>query len=67
MKAQTMKAQTSSPSKERLAAEGLLVTVDGVYGEETADAVMAFQEQQQLTVDGVVGSEKREPLGIWTS
>jgi hypothetical protein len=53
--------------QERLAAEGLLVTVDGVYGEETADAVMAFQEQQQLTVDGVVGSEKREPLGIWTS
>jgi peptidoglycan hydrolase-like protein with peptidoglycan-binding domain len=40
--------------------------VDGVYGQETADAVMAFQEQEQLTVDGVVGSETGEALGVWT-
>jgi hypothetical protein len=53
--------------QERLAAEGLPVTVDGVYGQETADAVMAFQQQEQLTVDGVVGSETGEALGIWTS
>jgi Putative peptidoglycan binding domain len=53
--------------QERLAAEGLPVTVDGVYGQETADAVMAFQEQEQLTVDGVVGSETGEALGIWSS
>src|SRR4030095_196049 len=33
--------------QERLAAEGLPVTADGVYGQETADAVMAFQEQEQ--------------------
>jgi hypothetical protein len=50
--------------QERLAAEGLPVTVDGVYGPETADAVLAFQEQEQLTVDGVVGSETAEALGI---
>jgi Putative peptidoglycan binding domain len=48
----------------RLAEEGLPVTVDGVYGQETADAVMAFQEREQLTVDGVVGSETAEALGI---
>jgi peptidoglycan hydrolase-like protein with peptidoglycan-binding domain len=52
--------------QERLDAEGLPVTVDGVYGQETADAVMAFQEQEQLTVDGVVGSETAEALGIWS-
>jgi hypothetical protein len=50
--------------QERLAAQGLPVTADGVYGQDTADAVMAFQEQEQLTVDGVVGSETAEALGI---
>jgi hypothetical protein len=52
--------------QERLAAEGLPVPVDGVYGQATVDAVMAFQEQEQLTVDGVVGSETGEALGIWS-
>jgi Putative peptidoglycan binding domain len=52
--------------QERLAAAGLPVTVDGVYGQETADAVMAFQEREQLTVDGVVASETGEALGIWS-
>jgi peptidoglycan hydrolase-like protein with peptidoglycan-binding domain len=53
--------------QERLHAVGLPVTVDGVYGQETADAVMAFQEQEQLTADGVVGSETGEALGIWSA
>jgi hypothetical protein len=53
--------------QERLAAEGLPVAVDGEYGQETADAVMAFQEQEQLNVDGVVGSETGEALGIWSA
>jgi Putative peptidoglycan binding domain len=53
--------------QESLAAEGLPVTVDGVYGQETSDAVMAFQEREQLTVDGVVGSETGEALGIWSA
>jgi peptidoglycan hydrolase-like protein with peptidoglycan-binding domain len=53
--------------QQLLAAEGLPVTVDGVYGQETADAVMAFQEREQLTVDGVVGSQTGEALGIWSS
>jgi peptidoglycan hydrolase-like protein with peptidoglycan-binding domain len=52
--------------QERLAAVGLPVTVDGVYGQETADAVMAFQEREQLIIDGVVGSETGEALGIWS-
>jgi hypothetical protein len=49
--------------QERLAAEGIPVTVNGAYGQETADAAMAFQEQEQLTIDGVV-SETAEALGI---
>jgi Putative peptidoglycan binding domain len=53
--------------QERLVDEGLLVTADGVYGQETADAVMAFQEQEQLPVDGVVGSETGEALSIWSA
>ncbi|HEY6698763.1 MAG TPA: peptidoglycan-binding domain-containing protein [Acidimicrobiales bacterium] len=52
--------------QERLAAVGLPVTADGVYGQETVDAVMAFQEQEQLVVDGVVGSATGEALGIWS-
>ena len=52
--------------QERLAAVGLPVTVDGVYGQETADAVMAFQEREQLMIDGVVGSETGEALDIWS-
>jgi peptidoglycan hydrolase-like protein with peptidoglycan-binding domain len=50
--------------QERLAAEGLSVTMDGVYGQETADGVSALQEQEQFTVDGVVGSQTAEALGI---
>ena len=53
--------------QERLAAEGQPVTADGVYGQETVDAVMAFQEQEQLPVDGVVGSDTGEALAIWSS
>jgi hypothetical protein len=52
--------------QERLGAVGLPVTADGVYGQETVDAVMAFQEREQLVVDGVVGSETAEALGIWS-
>ena len=53
--------------QEHLAAEGQPVTADGVYGQETVDAVMAFQEQEQLPVDGVVGSDTGEALAIWSS
>jgi murein L,D-transpeptidase YcbB/YkuD len=37
-----------------------------MYGQETTDAVMAFQEREQLMIDGVVGSETSEALGIWS-
>jgi peptidoglycan hydrolase-like protein with peptidoglycan-binding domain len=47
-------------------AEGLPVAVDDVYGPETADAVSAFQEQGQLTVDGAVSPPTAEALGLWS-
>jgi hypothetical protein len=38
--------------------------VDGIFGETTDRAVKAFQEAEQLTVDGVVGNNTYEKLGI---
>ena len=39
-------------------------TVDGVWGKRTMFAVMAFQSDSGLTVDGVVGSGTEKKLGI---
>ncbi len=39
-------------------------TVDGVWGKRTMCAVMAFQSDKWLTVDGVVGSSTERALGI---
>jgi peptidoglycan hydrolase-like protein with peptidoglycan-binding domain len=41
--------------QERLRALGFFVDTDGDFGEETKDAVMAFQRRNALTVDGRVG------------
>ncbi len=39
-------------------------TVDGVWGKRTMCAVMAFQSDNRLTVDGVVGNATLKALGI---
>ena len=36
---------------------GLTLTYDGYFGAETRSAVMAWQNSQQITVDGIVGDE----------
>ena len=36
---------------------GLDLVYDGVFGAETRSAVMAWQQSQQITVDGIVGDE----------
>ncbi len=42
------------------------LTVDGVYGSRTANAVKAFQSKYGLTVDGVVGTLTRNKmLEVW--
>jgi peptidoglycan hydrolase-like protein with peptidoglycan-binding domain len=56
----------TSLSSKSVLSHGLPVAVDGVYGPETAAAVMAFQEQEQLTVDGVVSPATAVALGIWS-
>jgi N-acetylmuramoyl-L-alanine amidase len=38
--------------------------VDGNYGKATEDAVIWFQENNGITIDGIVGSETAEKLGI---
>ncbi|MEW6183240.1 MAG: spore cortex-lytic enzyme [Bacillota bacterium] len=41
--------------------------VDGVFGNATADAVRTFQWKNGIAVDGLVGPETREALGIQTA
>lgn len=42
------------------------ITVDGIYGSQTATAVKAFQKVNGLTVDGVVGSvTTNKMLELW--
>ena len=38
--------------------------VDGYYGKQTEDAVIAFQKKHRITVDGIVGSQTAEKLGV---
>lgn len=38
--------------------------VDGDYGEETRQAVIRFQKKHGITVDGIVGAQTAEKLGI---
>ena len=42
-------------------------SVDGVFGQETYDAVVYFQRKNNLTVDGKVGSVTAAALGITLS
>lgn len=40
--------------------------VDGNYGVLTQDAVIAFQKKHKITVDGIVGAQTAEKLGVAT-
>ena len=42
--------------------KGEKLTVDGVYGAKTANAVMNYQKKNNLSVDGIVGEETRNSI-----
>jgi lipoprotein-anchoring transpeptidase ErfK/SrfK len=49
--------------QRRLASMGYFVPdIDGIFGEDTEHAVMAFQKANRIGVDGVVGPQTREAL-----
>lgn len=54
-----------SAVQARLKARGWSITVDGVFGADTADVVRTFQAEKHLTVDGVAGPATWRAL--WTS
>lgn len=41
---------------------GCNLAVDGIFGDETYNAVISFQAVRNLTIDGVVGSETWKAL-----
>ncbi|MBQ3461922.1 MAG: spore cortex-lytic enzyme [Clostridia bacterium] len=41
-------------------------SVDGVYGQKTADAVKSFQRSNGLTADGIAGAATLEKIGLPT-
>lgn len=43
---------------------GFNIAVDGVFGQKTENAVIAFQTQNNLAVDGLVGSNTLKALGL---
>jgi hypothetical protein len=69
---QTLRQGSSGPQvqcvQERLnevTVGGEPLPEDGFYGEQTAAAVRAFQEANELTADGIVGPTTGGALGIW--
>lgn len=44
--------------------ESLGISADGVYGQETTDAVLLYQADQGLTRDGIAGEETLRSLGL---
>lgn len=59
------RARDFSPSTWRDIQEKIGAIVDGVPGPATAEAVCAYQKAHNLSVDGKVGSDTLESLGIW--
>lgn len=60
-----MQGNDAADLQRALAGQGSLdLQADGVFGEATQVAVMAFQRSKGLTADGIVGPATRATLGI---
>ena len=51
-----------SELQQLLNAKGINMTVDGVFGNATRAAVVQFQQQNGLVVDGIVGTQTWQAL-----
>ena len=51
-----------SELQQLLNAKGINITVDGVFGNATRAAVVQFQQQNGLVVDGIVGTQTWQAL-----
>ena len=49
---------------ERLNYHGYRLTVDGIWGDKTENAVRQFQKTRGLVVDGIVGKDTRKALEV---
>jgi chitosanase len=59
-----MKGDAVKALQKALAAHGIEVGADGVFGPGTEKAVIAFQRKKGLAADGVVGDATRAALGL---
>jgi N-acetylmuramoyl-L-alanine amidase len=50
--------------QQALREAGFDIVVDGIFGRNTRAAVMEFQRQSSLTVDGIVGPQTLSALGL---
>lgn len=59
-----MKGLEVKKLQQALVNHGIEVITDGVFGQNTKKAVALFQQQNDLTADGIVGNKTKQKLGI---
>jgi peptidoglycan hydrolase-like protein with peptidoglycan-binding domain len=52
--------------QQNLTKHGYPVSIDGLFGAKTEQAVVNFQKKKQITVDGIVGPQTWARLGACT-
>ena len=57
-----MRGQDVTALQQALAVKDIAIDVDGVFGSATKAAVIAFQEREGLTPNGIVGPDTRSLL-----